>query len=72
MQAEIKQFQERIETLEEHNNFTPDKMSKIHNALDIEFTASEQELLSKKASSGLAGVAQLGRDLRVEINKLKD
>ena len=26
---------ERIEALEEHNNFTPQKMAKIHNTLDF-------------------------------------
>ena len=32
--------EERLEALEEQNNFTPQKMVKIHNMLDIEFSPS--------------------------------
>lgn len=61
---------ERVEVLEDHNKFTPDKMAKIHNTLDIEFTPSEQELLAKKSGSQGQNVAV--KELKSEVGKLKD
>ena len=41
----------RIDALEEHNNFTPQKMAKIHNTLDLEISPNEQELIAKKTTN---------------------
>ena len=50
LREEIMKEEERIDALEQHNNFTPQKMAKIHNMLDIEFSPSQEELLAKKNS----------------------
>lgn len=51
LKENVLQQVDRIDVLEEHNNFTPQKMAKIHNTLDVEFTASEQELINHKAAT---------------------
>lgn len=39
---------ERIDIIEDSNKITPEKMAKIHNTLDIDFSPSEEELINKK------------------------
>jgi hypothetical protein len=70
MREQLFKEAERIDALEEHNNFTPQKMVKIHNTLDMEFSPNEQELLSKKASTLTQNLAF--KELRAELSKVKD
>lgn len=70
MREELFKEMERIDALEEHNNFTPQKMAKIHNTLDIEFSPSEQELLDKKSANLGQNLAL--KELRSELSKVKD
>ena len=70
MREELFKEVERIDALEEHNNFTPQKMAKIHNTLDLEFSPNEQELLAKKGSNLNQNLAM--KEMKTELSKLKD
>ena len=61
---------ERIDVLEDSNKLSPQKMAKIHNTLDIDFTPSQQELLAKKSHNEAHGNAL--KQMKGEIHKLKD
>lgn len=61
---------QRIDALEEHNNFTPQKMAKIHNMLDVDFSPSQEELIAKKNND--FGQNQAMKELRGELSKVKD
>lgn len=60
----------RVDALEELNNFTPQKMVKIHDTLDIDFSPNEQDLVAKKEGSSLQTAAM--KELKSELHKLKD
>ena len=63
----------RLEKLEEESKFGPDKMSKIHNSLEHDFTIAEQELVEKKTVPNQFTQQQaLARELRAEMSKVKD
>ena len=64
---------DRIESLEDFNKFGPDKLQKIHNSLDIDFTATQRQLIdTKNKKQGLSNVQQAQRQLKIEISKMKD
>ena len=38
----VSSVRDRIQSLEDFNKFGPDKLEKIHNSLDIDFTATQR------------------------------